>query len=137
MTQLLAKADVEASKPYEMPVVLVEEKAEPPPEPEWQTFEVTAYTAGEESTGKSPSDADYGITASGKRVRANHTVACPPSLAFGTRLEIEGIGERVCEDRGGRITEGHIDIYVPELKKALDFGRKRLNVRIINGEESE
>ena len=135
MTQLLAKAN----EPYEMPVVLA---PEPPPvvevvEPAWQTFDVTAYTAGEESTGKSPSEADYGIAASGKRVRANHTVACPPSLAFGTLLEIEGIGVRVCEDRGGRITKGHIDIYVPEVKKALDFGRQRLNVRIINGEESE
>ena len=136
MTQLLAKAN----EPYDMPVVLksgpvVEQKAKPPPK--WMTFEVTAYTAGEESTGKSPSEADYGVTASGRPVRAHHTVACPPGLAFGTRLEIEGIGVRVCEDRGGRITEGHIDIYIPELKKALDFGRQRLNVRIINGEESE
>jgi 3D (Asp-Asp-Asp) domain-containing protein len=138
MAQLLAKAD----EPYSMPVVLkpelvVEQMAEPPPpEPEWQSFEVTAYTAGEESTGKSPSDADYGVTASGKRVRANHTVACPPSLAFGTRLEIEGIGVRVCEDRGGRITEGHIDVYMSQLKEARQFGRKHLRVRIIE-EESE
>jgi 3D (Asp-Asp-Asp) domain-containing protein len=52
-------------------------------------------------------------------------------MAFGTRLEIEGIGERVCSDRGGKITEGRLDIYIAELKEARQFGRQRLNIRII------
>jgi 3D (Asp-Asp-Asp) domain-containing protein len=57
-------------------------------------------------------------------------------MALGTRLEIEGVGVRVCEDRGGAITEGHIDVYMPQLKEARQFGRQRLKVRIIE-EESE
>src|SRR5690606_41922664 len=48
-------------------------------------------------------DAGYGITASGKPVEAGVTVACPPDLPFGTVLRIEGVGERVCHDRGGAI----------------------------------
>jgi 3D (Asp-Asp-Asp) domain-containing protein len=129
MTQLLTQA----TTPHEMPVVLapepvVEVVAEAP---EWITFEVTAYTAGPESTGKQPGDDGYGITASGEHVRENYTLACPPSLPFGQRLEIEGVGERVCTDRGGSIKEGRLDVYIPKLKDALAFGRQRLKVRII------
>jgi 3D (Asp-Asp-Asp) domain-containing protein len=134
MTQLITQANA----PHEMPVVLapepVVEVVAEVPAPEWQTFEVTAYTAGPESTGKRPGDTGYGITASGEHVRENYTLACPPSMAFGTRLEIEGIGERVCSDRGGKITENHLDIYIPELKDALAFGRQQLKVRIMEAE---
>jgi 3D (Asp-Asp-Asp) domain-containing protein len=129
MTQLITQATTASHKSHEMPVVLA-------PEPvvevvEWQSFEATAYTAGEESTGKRPGDVGYGITASGEHVRENYTIACPPSMAFGTRLEIEGVGERVCTDRGGSIKEGRLDVYIPKLKDALAFGRQRLKVRII------
>ena len=98
----------------------------------YEIYEVTAYTSGYESTQKRPGEVGYGITASGAPVKANHTLACPPDLAFGTRLDIEGIGVRTCEDRGGAITSGHIDVYIPSLREAQDFGRKRLKVRILN-----
>jgi 3D (Asp-Asp-Asp) domain-containing protein len=130
MTQLITQANA----PHEMPVVLAPEpvvEVIEAPAPVWQTFEVTAYTAGPESTGKQPGDEGYGITASGEPVRDSYTVACPPSLPFGQRLEIEGVGERVCSDRGGSIKEGRLDIYIPKLKDALAFGRQRLKVRII------
>lgn len=96
-----------------------------------QTYEVTAYTNNAESTGKSAGDPDYGITASGARTKTGHTIACPPSMAFGTRLNIEGIGVRTCEDRGGAITEGHIDLYVAGIAEAQAFGRQRLKAEII------
>ncbi|RAP05481.1 hypothetical protein C2W58_01912 [Bacillus pumilus] len=96
-----------------------------------QTYEVTAYTNGAESTGKSAGDPEYGVTASGARTKTGHTIACPPSMAFGTRLNIEGIGVRTCEDRGGAITEGHIDLYVTGVSEARAFGRQRLKAEII------
>ncbi|MED0863746.1 3D domain-containing protein [Bacillus safensis] len=96
-----------------------------------QTYEVTAYTNGTESTGKSAGDPDYGVTASGARTKTGHTIACPPSMAFGTRLNIEGIGVRTCEDRGGAITEGHIDLYVAGVAEAQSFGRQRLKAEIL------
>jgi 3D (Asp-Asp-Asp) domain-containing protein len=126
MTQLITQA----TTPHEMPVVLAPEPVVVEA-PAWHTFEVTAYTAGPESTGKQPGDVGYGMTASGEPVREGITAACPPSMAFGTRLEIEGIGERVCFDRGGSIKEGRLDIYIAELKEARQFGRQRLQVRII------
>jgi 3D (Asp-Asp-Asp) domain-containing protein len=131
MTQLITQA----TTPHEMPVVLAPEPVVvEAPAPEWHMFEVTAYTAGPESTGKQPGDVGYGITTSGEPVHEGVTLACPPSLAFGTRLEIEGIGERVCTDRGGSIKEGRLDLYIAELKDALDFGRQWLKVRILEAE---
>jgi 3D (Asp-Asp-Asp) domain-containing protein len=130
MTQLITQATI----PHEMPVVLAPEPIEAPA-PEWITYEVTAYTAGPESTGKRPGDEGYGITTSGEPVREGYTLACPPSLAFGTRLAIEGIGERVCTDRGGAIKEGRLDLYIAELKEARQFGRQWLKVRILEGNE--
>ncbi len=96
-----------------------------------QIYEVTAYTNGVESTGKSAGHPDYGVTASGARTKTGRTIACPPSMAFGTRLNIEGIGVRTCEDRGGAITEGHIDLYVAGVAEAQAFGRQRLKAEII------
>jgi 3D (Asp-Asp-Asp) domain-containing protein len=129
MTQLFTQAYA----PFEMPYVLVE----PEPEPTPIIYEVTAYTAGLESTGKSPGDPAYGITASGEPVVEGKTAACPPSMAFGTRIHIEGVGERVCFDRGSAITEGKLDIYMTKVSDARAFGRRSLEVRIIDEEESE
>lgn len=96
-------------------------------------YEITAYTAGYESTGKYPSHKDYGITASGEYVQEGRTLACPKEFAFGTVIEIEGIGERVCTDRGGAIKGKILDLYIPKLSDALDFGRQRLKVWIKEG----
>ncbi|MDQ0154942.1 3D domain-containing protein [Robertmurraya andreesenii] len=101
----------------------------------WQPFEVTAYTAGYESTQKQAGEVGYGITASGTQVTEGRTIACPPSLPFGTVVEIEGIGERVCEDRGGAIKEGHIDVYMADLNEAQSFGRQKRFARIIREAE--
>lgn len=95
-------------------------------------YEVTAYTAGAESTGKTPAHPAYGITASGERVKAGYSAACPPELPFGTRLRIEGLGERVCVDRGGAIKGARLDVYMPELDDAIRFGRRTLEVEVIS-----
>lgn len=103
---------------------------------EYQTYEVTAYTAGMESTGKSQSHPQYGITASGTEVLERRTLACPPSLEFGTRVYIP-LFETVftCEDRGSDITEGRLDVYMEDLYHAQEFGRRQLQVFILPKEE--
>ena len=102
------------------------------PEATTQVYEVTAYTAGAESTGKSTGDPGYGVTASGAYVQEGRTIACPPSLDFGTVVIIEGLGERVCEDRGSAITEGRLDVYFDDLADAIEFGRQDVKVQIVN-----
>lgn len=88
--------------------------------------DLTAYTAGPESTGKSPGHPAYGITASGKRVKDYHTIATDPSvIPLGTKVYIEGIGIRVAEDTGGAIIGSRIDVYMNNLSDAINFGYKR------------
>ena len=49
------------------------------------------------------------------------TAACGPSIPYGTRVYIEGVGWRTCQDRGGAIDDDEVDIAVlPE--DYLQFG---------------
>ncbi|WP_440110180.1 3D domain-containing protein [Paenibacillus sp. QZ-Y1] len=99
----------------------------------WHTYSVTAYTAGKESTGKSYGDKNYGITASGEKVKENHTLACPKSIEFGTKIYIPYFDNTfVCEDRGGAIVSGKLDVYMGNLQDAKDFGRRQLKIKIID-----
>jgi 3D (Asp-Asp-Asp) domain-containing protein len=99
--------------------------------PRFETFEITAYTAGYESTQKHKGESGYGITASGKIVREHYTAACPPNLPFGTELFIPKLHTvYVCEDRGGAIKGNRIDIFVEQLSKAKKFGRRKLDVLV-------
>ena len=99
---------------------------------QYQNFEVTAYTAGYESTKKKYGDIGYGITASGEVVTEMTTIACPDSLSFGTRVYIQEL-ENVftCQDRGSAIAEGKLDVYVKNLEEALNFGRKKMSVMVL------
>lgn len=98
---------------------------------ESQTFNVTFYTAGVESTGKSPGHKDYGRTASGAMVAEGRTIACPPQYRLGTKINIESIGVRICEDRGGAIQGNHLDVYVSSLSEASRLGRKYLKGTVL------
>jgi 3D (Asp-Asp-Asp) domain-containing protein len=86
----------------------------------------SAYTAAADECGKSD-----GITASGAKVQANRTLACPKQYSFGTKVKIEGMGTYVCEDRGGAIKGNHFDIYMQTKKEAFSFGRRNLVATII------
>jgi 3D (Asp-Asp-Asp) domain-containing protein len=100
-----------------------------PPIP--QTYEITAYSAGYESTGKRPGDAGYGITSSGTRVREGRTVACAKSVPAGSTVTIPEVGATyVCEDTGAAITDGHIDIFMVSVDRARGFGRRKMDVII-------
>lgn len=97
-------------------------------------FEVTAYTAGFESTGKRVGDPGYGITASGVEVEEGVTIASDWSvLPKGSRVLIEGVGERLVQDKGSAIKGMKLDVYIPELDDALEFGRQTLRVYLIEG----
>ncbi len=86
----------------------------------------SAYTAAADECGKSD-----GITASGRRVMEGRTLACPPAYALGTKIEIDGMGTYICEDRGGAIKGNHFDIYMETKKQAFAFGRRNLIARVV------
>lgn len=115
--------------PQETPKPIAEEK--PNRGVKREVFmEVTAYTAAEDECGRPTSDPNYGKTASGKRV-ARGMCAAGPGIPFGTRLYIEGIGEVVVEDRGGAISNSHIDVYVETKSEANKIGRRARKVTFL------
>jgi len=90
------------------------------------TINASAYTAAADECGKSD-----GITASGLKVKEKETIACPPSFPFGVKLNIEGMGTYVCQDRGGAIKGNHVDIYMETKKEAFAFGRRNLLAEVV------
>jgi len=98
-------------------------------------FEITYYTAGHESTGKNPGDDAYGITKSGTTVKEGQTIAADWTvLEPGTKVFIEGVGERIVEDTGGAILGNAIDVYVEDVEVARELGRHKADVYVIEVE---
>jgi len=91
------------------------------------TINASAYTAAADECGKSD-----GVTASGLKVKENETLACPTQFPFGTKIQIEGMGIYVCEDRGGAIKANHIDIYMETKAQAFSFGRQHLVAEVVS-----
>ncbi|PWK10276.1 3D domain-containing protein [Tumebacillus permanentifrigoris] len=100
--------------------------------------DLTAYTAGFESTGKRPGDPAYGVTASGKYVKDHQTIAVDPAvIPLGTKVYIEGIGVRIAEDTGGAIIGNRIDVYMNDLSAAVQFGyKKSIKVYVLDSNQS-
>ena len=103
-------------------------------------MEVTAYTSGYESTGKTQQHPDYGLTASGEMVQRFKTVAASRGIPFGTKLripefeEFKGVEEEIIfevQDRGGDIVDGRLDVYVEDVGVALEWGRRFVEVEIL------
>lgn len=89
-------------------------------------YKVTAYCACMQCCGKT-----NGITASGVKATANHTIAAPKTFAFGTKVVINGITYTV-EDRGGAIQGNRIDIYMNSHAEALKWGVRYVEVEVLN-----
>lgn len=89
-------------------------------------FTATAYCGCAKCCGKST-----GKTASGTTATAGRTVAMSSSYSFGTKIEIQGIGTYIVEDRGGAIKGNRIDIFFSNHQKALDFGRRTVYLKVL------
>lgn len=92
----------------------------------WVTFTATAYCGCAKCCGKST-----GRTASGTMATQGRTVAMPSSYKFGTKIEIQGMGNYVVEDRGGAIKGNRIDIFFSNHQSALNFGKRTINLRVV------
>ena len=84
----------------------------------WQLMDITAYCP----TGNP--------TASGVYPTEGRTVACD-HLPFGTRISING-HEYIVEDRFGAGHTDKLDIFMESYDKAIEWGRKRLWVEIMD-----
>lgn len=103
-----------------------------PEEADIKLLSVSAYSRADSC--HNPKDGKC-ITAMGKDTKDGRTVACPRSMKLGTRIHIEGIGNRICEDRTALWVEkkfgGTIDIFYEDAIVAKRFGRKILNITIL------
>ncbi|WP_017756293.1 3D domain-containing protein [Calidifontibacillus oryziterrae] len=104
----------------------------------------TGYTAGYESTGKTKSHPQYGITYSGVRVKRDlySTVAADLNVfPIGTILFIPNYGYGVVADKGGAIKGHKIDLYYETVEDVYrEWGKKEVEVYVIkkgNGKLTE
>ncbi|MBD2872122.1 3D domain-containing protein [Paenibacillus arenilitoris] len=95
----------------------------------------TGYTAGEESTGKTPGHPQYGITYSGVKVRRDQvsTIAADTKLfPIGTLLYIPGYGYGVVADTGSAIKGKRIDLYFETIKQVYEqWGKRKVQVEVL------
>jgi 3D (Asp-Asp-Asp) domain-containing protein len=72
-----------------------------------------------------------GITASGVKARANHTIAVDRNIIpLGTKVIING-KTYIAEDTGGAIKGNRIDVYFENHEDALKFGRQTIEIEVI------
>ncbi|RQW18081.1 DUF348 domain-containing protein [Bacillus sp. C1-1] len=95
-----------------------------------KTIQMTATAYSAECNGCS------GVTATGINLlndRNMKVVAVDPSvIPLGSRVHVEGYGEAIAGDTGGAITGNKIDLHVPTSSEAMSYGRKTVNVTILD-----
>lgn len=92
------------------------------------TVEATAYTADCEGCS--------GTTKTGIDLKANpnqKVIAVDPNvIPLGSKVHVEGYGEAIAGDTGGAIDGHKIDVFIPSEAKAKQWGRKDVQVKILN-----
>lgn len=104
--------------------------------PDWVEFEATAYCACEKCCGTWAENRPDGIvyTASGAVAQEGVTIAADwDVLPAGTVVYIDGLGERVVQDRGGAVKGNAVDVYFEDHDEALVFGRQTVRLYIVEG----
>src|SRR5690625_1718319 len=101
----------------------------------------TGYTAGIESTGKTPGDPAYGITYSGVEVTRDlySTIAADLDVfPLGTILYIPDYGYGVVADKGSAIKGNKIDLYYHTVEDVYEnWGKRDVDVYIIEMGEGQ
>ncbi|MGN7477062.1 LysM peptidoglycan-binding domain-containing protein [Solibacillus silvestris] len=92
------------------------------------TVEATAYTAYCEGCS--------GTTANGTNLRANPNLKViavdPQIIPLGTKVWVEGYGEAIAADTGGAIKGNKIDVFIPNLDGAYEWGRRTVTIKILD-----
>jgi 3D (Asp-Asp-Asp) domain-containing protein len=85
-------------------------------------FEATAYS-------------DRGTTVSGTQTHRGVVAADPRVLPLGSRIRVSRAGaysgEYVVRDTGQKIDGRVVDIFVPDVRMAKRFGRRRVQVEVL------
>lgn len=102
----------------------------------------TAYCLCQKCCGKSPSSPGYGVTASGLKIvpgTGMKVIAVDPKvIPLGSKVYVEGLngawdyGYAVAGDTGGAIKSMKIDLYMDSHEETLSWGRKKVNIYVID-----
>ena len=93
---------------------------------EWLEFQATFYIK------HGPGMKGDGITYTGTMATEGRTIAVDPNvIPLGTRVYIDGYGERIAEDIGGAIKGNKIDIYVDDVSSIPPEGIISIRLRIL------
>jgi 3D (Asp-Asp-Asp) domain-containing protein len=111
-------------------------------ESDWRAYEATAYVALCDTgcTGITRSGLDVRQTEydeDGRRIIAVDTRVIPLGTALEIRLSSGYTFEAVAEDTGGDIVGDRVDILMPDVGRAWDFGRQDVQIRTLSEEETE
>lgn len=104
-------------------------------EPEWFTIEATAYCSCAKCCGEWANQRPGGVvyTADGSVAQVGVTIAADWDVfPAGTVLYIDGLGERIVQDKGGAINGYDVDVYFDDHQEALQFGRQHLQAYVVS-----
>ena len=92
----------------------------------WMSVQATGYST------QQPGLSTH--TATGIDLRVNpRVIAVDPSvIPLGSLVEVQGLGVYIAGDTGGAIKGRIIDIHYSSVSQALSWGRRNVNIRIIN-----
>lgn len=106
-----------------------EEKSEKEEPKVVKTFKVTATAFTANCKGCS------GVTSTGFNLKKNpdaKIIAVDPKIIpLGTKVWVEGYGEAIAADKGGSIKGNKIDVFMSSTKKATNWGRRTVTVKIL------
>ncbi|MCL2188278.1 MAG: 3D domain-containing protein [Defluviitaleaceae bacterium] len=94
-------------------------------------MQATAYCACFLCTGRNPTDRNFGVTASGRRVEHGIVAVDRNVIALGTNLYVENYGFALAADVGGAIIGNRIDLFMYNHQDALRFGRRYVYVWVL------
>lgn len=115
----LLKPPADKEYPCGMPSEIVEMYEELDQNEYYGDFELTAYIA----TGNPCADGVY--------PEVNYTVACNDPALWHRWIKIDGYGEFYVHDTGG-MPSNVIDIFMASYDEAIEFGRRKAKVYIID-----
>ncbi len=73
-----------------------------------------------------------GKTATGTVPTTGRTVAVDPRvIPLGSKIHIEGVGERIAEDTGGKIKGKRLDLFLPSARECRQFGVQTQEVHLL------
>jgi 3D (Asp-Asp-Asp) domain-containing protein len=89
-------------------------------------FVVTAYAVGCDVRPAHP-------TRAGTQPVAGFTIAADPAvLPIGSIIYIEGLGERMVHDVGGKVRGNHVDVFMNSCHEARTFGRQKRRAHVVH-----